>query len=96
MDNKNNQKPQKPKTLEVLSCTAEFYIAMQGKGITAYTAIQVKCDYTLNFVALPLENLGEIAKRLGCEVVTDVRQIETGANYSTIIGTGLIPKKEEP
>ena len=96
----SDQETQAPKTLEVLSCTAEFYIATQGRNITAYNVKHLKITYSdylrqserLN----PVKELKEKARGLGCEVVTDVRQLDTICGSYCILGTGLILKTEAP
>ena len=96
MDTTDNQEPQKPKTLEVLSCTAEFYIATQGRNITAYKVEHLEVSYRREGWYNPLGALKQKAELLKCEVVTDVRQIDECSHICLLKGTGLILKTEEP
>jgi hypothetical protein len=88
----------RPKDIKLLPCSAEFYVSNQGRNASAYTLVDLLVLGDSLYDSR--RNLMGEAKKLGCEVVTDVRYIgerETefdSAEFYTW-GTGLILKLEK-
>lgn len=91
-DNLPNQ-DETQKEIKILSCSAEFYIATQGRSISAYRTVALD-EIVLNDPDSTY-NIKNAARRLGCEVVTDIRQIgHPSQARQRFIGIGLILRKE--
>jgi hypothetical protein len=78
---------QKPLEVKVLSCTAEFYIAVQKRNISAYQVIPLEVSYYADHPSI--DELKYQARIFGCEVITDIRQIDSKGFHRFLFGTGL-------
>lgn len=96
-----NTDSDKPKNLELLTCSVEIYLASQGREANLYEFIGVNVkdtDYTQAYAEFKKK-----AQRRNCEVVVDVKSTFIpgwGATYSSpsfcLEGTGLILRKNDP
>jgi hypothetical protein len=80
--------------IQILSCSAEFYIATQQRNLTAYEIIPLQIDYSISqWSGYPMSELEEKAKEAGCEVITNPVQVDITTNHRRLMATGLRLKK---
>ena len=94
MTDTDKEKP--TKDLELLTCSAEFYVANQAKNIK-YQLVGVDTEnWSLIEGATRKECLRTRAIKKGCEVVVDIKDMRNHGYSSYLLGTGLIPVTEDP